>query len=185
MITYDEAKNYAVGIVQDVLIDQAKIILQDVQREYAGLSSSLGSASISIDDVLINWTASQIAFNLFARGQGALIAEYGKGSLMDKDNPAYGDYHSSDNWNSWRVDDAIYTRPKGQVYYDLDGKAYVGRSSKPINVEGKGNMVALEPRHIVKKEIEQRMPSIIEAIQRELIGHLPYAWLIDGLTITI
>lgn len=68
-------------------------------------------------------------------GPHALLDEWGKGSLMDPNNPALAKYRNSTNWNPARHDLAIRGRPAG-AYTDLLGKRRVSTGKlRGINLE--------------------------------------------------
>jgi len=68
-------------------------------------------------------------------GPHALLDNFGKGSLMDPNNPALEQYRNSPHWNPTRRDLAIRGRPKGP-YTDMFGKRRVSSGAlKGVNLE--------------------------------------------------
>lgn len=79
--------------------------------------------------------------NIFRRkviGQAhAIIDSYGKGSLMDADNPFLAQYRSSPLWNPERNDLAIVGRPKGYYINIFGRKVWSSGRKAGLNVEAK------------------------------------------------
>jgi hypothetical protein len=68
-------------------------------------------------------------------GPHALLDEWGKGSLMDPENPALNEYRNSPYWNPARRDLAIRGRPPG-AYTDMFGRHRVSSGrAKGYNLE--------------------------------------------------
>lgn len=68
-------------------------------------------------------------------GPYALLDEWGKGSLMDPNNPALNEYRNSPYWNPARKDLAIRGRPAGR-YRDMFGKMRVSSGKlRGVNLE--------------------------------------------------
>lgn len=145
-----------------VLDRHAIAICEDIEREW-GNQSQEGRAEVhQVTDML----ASAIQTSIIASGQKAWILEYGKGSLMDLDNPYLDEYKASDNYNPYRKYNEIAGRPAGE-YYDLDGNIHyssgkaIGRNLEKI---GKEEYRASEPLHLIHEAIQEQIPFILEEI---------------------
>ena len=108
----------------------------------------------------------EISVTFIASGQKAWILEYGKGSLMDSDNPYLGEYKSNSNWNQYRKGNAVTGRGAGE-YQDLDGNTHyssgkaIGRNLEAI---GKEEYFPSGPLHIIRESIHEHMLLIQEDI---------------------
>lgn len=134
-----------------------------------------------------------LLLTVFGKGQKALIGEYGKGSKLDRNNPALQDYIDSSIFNTERLKHnfATLTRPKtsdkDEYYYDLDGVKHKKKAKKLKNLEMSNNSkyAPIEPKHIIAKTIEQRLDRLAITIQEIIITEVAFNKLIDGLKIKI
>ena len=145
-----------------ILAKWALVIVGDIQREW-GNHPIEGEAEINhIMGLLVN----EISATFIAQGQKAWILEYGKGSMMDSDNPYLGEYKSNPNWNRYRKGNAITGRGEGE-YQDLDGNTHyssgkaIGRNLEAI---GKEEYFPSGPLHIIRESIHEHMLLIQEDI---------------------
>ena len=137
-------------------VSQAKDL---VRTEWQKMDTIDGEAHLK-SSRLSDYSKGLARFIVEAWGQKAWIAEYGKGSLMEKStelNPYLSDYLASSNFNKNRLADdlAIMGRPKG-VYKDLDGNEYSSSgsaecvnledwwSSRHINLRGRNNRLKID-----------------------------------------
>lgn len=165
----------------------AKKIVALIESDYAQLPNSLGKATAGYE--LEDEITDLIVLSLFGEGQKALIGEYGRGSKLDKDNPALKEYINGDIFNKERLKHnfAILTRPKDDSYKDLDGNVIVRKKPKyQVNLEQKNpKYAAIEPRYIVEKAIEQKLDSIVDDIQIQVATAIRIDKLINGLKFEI
>ena len=106
-------------------------------------------------------------------GAWATMDVFGKGSLMDRDNPALEDYKNSPMWNPYRTDDnAIRSRARGP-YINIFGETVVSTSNVGgINLEEKDDdrFKPMPPSHALQRAADwmriQRVRQIwVEALQ--------------------
>jgi len=71
---------------------------------------------------------------------GAWVAldEFGKGSLMDPDNPALEAYKNSPMWNPARSDATIRSRPNKPGQINIFGKKVQGKGKGGVDLEALG-----------------------------------------------
>ena len=110
--------------------------------------------------------------------------EYGKGSLMDRDNPFLDEYTHSRYWNPARSYNlnTVRTRPL-EKYYDLDGNEHWGSGimgkGDGLNIEtawggykwsfGKKNQVPVWPASHIVKEAMTRDNIVTQDFKQELL----------------
>ena len=160
----DEAINKAIDEV-------APTIVKIIKSEYSHYPASLGKADVNTVKKIAKEEI-ELVFN--AIGQRALILEYGRGSSMDRDNPALDEYMRSDVFNRNRIGLEIRTRPKG-VYYDLDGNPHVSHTK----------YAPLKPEHIVREAIKQNLKKIMETVSDYIIRTVPLYKLFTGMEVNI
>lgn len=81
-----------------------------------------------------------------AGGAWAALDEYGKGSLMDMDNPALQEYMNSSLWNPARKNDLSIRSRKRGTYTNIFGEQVESRSNVPgINLEQLGGKFEPQP----------------------------------------
>lgn len=171
---FDLGKNLKDG-VRRVISKYINAAKDNVSTEWQKMNTIDGEAHISSTQKP-QQTNDVVSYIVEAWGQKAWIAEYGKGSLMDKssENPYLSDYLASSNFNKNRLADglAIMGRPKG-VYKDLDGNVYTSSgsaewvnledwwSSRHINLRGRNNRLKIDgyfytpspAYHVLKKAL--------------------------------
>lgn len=171
---FDLGKNFKDG-VRRVISKYIRAAKDNVSTEWQKMNTIDGEAHISSTQKH-QQTNDVVSYIVEAWGQKAWIAEYGKGSLMDKssENPYLSDYLASSNFNKNRLADglAIMGRPKG-VYKDLDGNVYTSSgsaewvnledwwSSRHINLRGRNNRLKIDgyfytpspAYHVLKKAL--------------------------------
>ena len=126
-----------------------------------------------------------LVMSLFGKGQKALISEFGRGSLMDMNNPALKDYINGDIFNKERLrhNMAIITRVKDDEYRDLDNNLYIRKRPKnEVNLEEKNpkRYAPIKPRYVLYSVMEQRLHSIMSAITYAVAKQVAFKKLIDG-----
>jgi len=128
------------------------VTLKLIQQEYLAEARSHmrtreGAESLHEGEieVLAGWVATSIIGGAFAA-----MDEFGRGSLMDKNNPALPNYMKSELWNPYRgkhgsEDTAIRSRKAGP-YMNIFGKTVVSHAPVPgYNLERKGGKYAPQP----------------------------------------
>ena len=172
----DEAINKAIDEV-------APTIVKIIKSEYSHYPASLGKADVNTVKKIAKEEI-ELVFN--AIGQRALILEYGRGSSMDRDNPALDEYMRSDVFNRNRIGLEIRTRPKG-VYYDLDGNPHVSHTNVNRDLEKTDNSkyAPLKPEHIVREAIKQNLKKIMETVSDYVIRTVPLYKLFTGTEVNI
>ena len=157
--------------VYKVLLQWTALICERIKSEWSG-RNNISEWEKDIDFYMSPVVGNIVSSHLTAGGLGAWIAEYGSGSLMDKDNPYYEDYINSENFNKLRNnnDNAFTGRNADETVYSPDGTSYISSGrAKGLNLESgskfKEPYVPTPPMHIIKQEIENAMPEIIESVQ--------------------
>lgn len=144
------------------LYQYSEAIVRRVQGRYSYINIP-GNADINFTTVI---TLDKIISKINASGMKAQILEYGKGSLMDKDNPYLSEYMQSDMWNPDRREQYITGRPRGW-YKNADGQLMYsdGRArGRLLERIGRPEFMPQEAMHIIENEIDAILPEIEEAI---------------------
>ena len=130
-----------------------------------------------------------LLLTLFGRGQKALIAEFGRGSLMDRDNPALDEYINGDIFNKERLkyNMAILTRPRDESYQDLDGNEYIRKPPVVLtNLETKKPKYApVEPKYVLLSTLIQNLDTIIDNISIAVATQTALEKMFDGMKIKV
>ena len=149
------------------LIQWTAVLVERIKSEW-GNRSNISDWEKDIDFYVSPMVGNVMRSHLSAGGLGAWIAEYGSGSLMDRNNPYYADYIKSDNFNKERLnrDDAFIGRKAGDIVYSPDGTSYKSTgNAEGLNLEKgkmfKDNYVASPPMHIIEQEVRNAMPEIM------------------------
>lgn len=115
----------------------------------------------------------EVIGTIVAGGMGALITEWGSGSLADTSNPAWEEYTQSRYWNPLR-DPGKHTirgRPEGE-YVDLDNESHYSSGKKAgINLEWK--FPPHEPEHWMREIVALSRPYILERLT-EMVRVFPF-----------
>ena len=142
-------------------------ITQDIEREWSNYPNITFRANA---DNTIVITGDMIISTIFGEGGKAWLLEYGKGSLMDTDNPYLSEYKGSLLWNPMRVNNDITGRPQGD-YQDIDGNTKyssgknVGKSLESwAKSQGKEEYMPQEAMHIIRNAVEFALPFILDDI---------------------
>lgn len=161
------AKKSLIKVCRNAIREEAKKITELVSMKYNAMNTKLGNAEISFIE---EKTDEVLTFIFLGKGQKALIAEYGKGSLMDRDNPALERYLNNDDiFNKERLKHnlAIVTRINDDSYSDLDGKTYTRPRPKVLkNLEntGKDEYKPIAPQYIIFSTIQDNFNKILNNI---------------------
>lgn len=171
--------------VHNAIKQEAKKIVNIInQKYYSEYRSSLGNARAIYETEEIIFNVLELAIE--GRGQRALIAEYGKGSLMDLDNPSLNDYLKDEIFNRDRLESgfAVMSRPKDASYKDLDNKIYNRRPpANAINLEKTGSKKyqPVEPKHLILETLLENIDNVIDTILDEIATEVALEQLIDGM----
>lgn len=187
-------QNNILKAILTVCDKEARKIVQQVEMDYGQLSSSLGKADAT--SKVEQLTRNMIVLSIFGTGQKALIGEYGKGSKMDRNNPALDDYINGGIFNKERLKHnlAVIARSEDEKYYDLDKNLWQRpKPPKPVNLEKlrtkNGGLYQkfqpVEPKYIIKKAIEQRLDRLLEEIAVAVAAESKIERLFDGLRFTV
>lgn len=197
MITAQQAYDSIIADIQVKVEEWSKRVANDVMQDYSTqFPNVLGEYNITYR---VSYTiAKRTLTSLFlAKGQKALIAEYGRGSEMasDDENPNLAEYLSSKVFNKDRMkfsNNPITTRLRhGQeeYYYDLDNKPIPYKSKALVKLEGKGKHSELykpiKAPFTVRTIIKENLHNIIADIITAVVRNQAIRNMIDGLEIKI
>lgn len=124
-------------------------------------------------------TGTEVLGTIIAGGMGALITEWGSGSLADTSNPAWGGYTHSQYWNPLR-DPGKHTirgRPAG-TYVDLDNETHVS-SGKMAGKNVEWRYSPHEPEHWMRGIVALSRPYIFERLS-DMVRMFPFYKYIRG-----
>lgn len=107
-------------------------------------------------------------------GAWATIDEFGKGSRMDKDNPALEDYKKSNMWNPARKDHYIRTRPNAPGQVDIFGNRVNGIGRGGVNLEELGVVTPQPPSHAIKTAMRWMKNGRMQKLLRNTLAWFPY-----------
>ena len=154
------------------LIEWTAVLCERIKSEW-GNRSNISDWEKDIDFYVSPMVGNILQSHLSAGGLGAWIAEYGSGSLIDKNSPYYENYISSENYNKLRdLNDGSFTgRDIGETVYSPDGTSYQSTgNAKGLDLE-KGKMfkdryIASPPMHIIEQEVRNALPEIMIDVQQ-------------------
>jgi len=165
-----------------------RLACQEVRQRWGAIDTVDGEASIEVRDLSI--TQDTVARALCAYGQKAWIAEFGKGSLMDKstaENPFLNDYLTDPYFNRDRLGHglAVVGRPHG-YYPDIDGNPHFSHgtlSGVPIETwYGQRLFAPIRGQHIISNilnksgllgEMDTEIQNAVMDILFELMATFP------------
>lgn len=134
-----------------------RVACDEVRQQWGALDTIDGEAKITDKELEISQDT--VARAICAYGQKAWIAEFGKGSLMDKtteENPFLQDYLRNNpdfNWDRYAHGLAVVGRPYG-YYSDLDGETHFSHGTlKGIPIEtwyGQRLFTPIRGKHIIR-----------------------------------
>lgn len=150
-----------------------------IEQEWSTISNIDGESGITDKELTI--ASDIVARSLCAWGQKAWIAEFGKGSLMDKsssENPFLDDYINSSQFNKTRLGHALSVvgRPAGK-YTDLDGKEYkssgnlYGKVIEDVSTSKGYPYAPIRGKHIIKQVINTDISMLQNEIQ-DVVGDI-------------
>lgn len=150
-----------------------------IKQQWESTSKIDGEAHITDEELEIS--ADIVARSLCAWGQKAWIAEFGKGSLMDKstsENPFLDDYENSAQFNKARLGHALSVvgRPAGK-YTDLDGKEYkssgnlYGKVIEDVSTSKGYPYAPIRGKHVIKQVIDEDI-SMLQDEMQDVIGEI-------------
>ena len=193
MISRDEFAGYIDKAIEVTAWNVHSKLEDIIWKELQGFPGSLGEADVK--SRIIKETSLQVKLLFTAIGQRALIAEYGKGSLMDKDNPGLANYLSGYEFNTLRLKYGLATlaRLKGDYYLDLDGNVHEGKSNNPywnVEIPSKRHGVnpmyqPLEPKHIVRETVRQNINWILTEFMSNVVSVVPFYRLFENEKIVV
>lgn len=178
-----------------------ELIVRFAQHDYKEFDlehkGNVGKTPI-ISSEMIQETKECITSLIYTTGMMALIAEYGKGSKMDKENPNLSDYMSSDYYNKVRNNykNAVMSRPEQTYYYDLDDVRHEIRYSKNvINLEsprkkkngelGESFTDPIPPRFLLRSLVDSLANAILNDVADSIIDIVPFEMLFQDMEIKI
>jgi len=165
------------------------IALKQIQEEYLlgsqrGMLTQKGRKDLQAEDLQL--LAGFIACAVVG-GPWAVLDEWGKGSLMDTDNPALGDYIASGLWNPLRsnspggLDAAVVGRRAGE-YTNIFGEtktssgAAAGVNLEELAREGKlpPSFLPQPPSHAMRTAARWMMTGRAETILHNALNAFPW-----------
>lgn len=204
MISAISAQKIVLKAIKKVLAEEADIITSQVYMDWAQYGNlKLGNAEIEKQKVIHDEAKRLLNLVFYAKGQRALIAEYGKGSKLDRTNPVLQEYLNGTVFNRDRLKFNLATASRvkdgnGEFYYDLDGKPHRKGTTKLRNretgLDEHGNVVdssvnpaykPIEPRHIVAQAIRQRLNIICMKIITAIVASNFATFMINGLRLKV
>lgn len=184
-----QIQNNILQAILRVCDNEAGKIVADIQTDYSGINNIHGKADVTSE--LKQYAKDQIIMSIISAGQKAVIAEYGKGSKMDRNNPALDDYFNEDGtFNRRRLAHglAIMTRPYDEQYKNLDGVVIKRKPPKrEYNLEQTDmkRYQPIDPKYIVRKAVEQRLNIILENIAEAVAVESKIEKMFDGLVFKV
>lgn len=184
MISTAKVQNNILKAILTVCDKEAEKIKNDILRDYSGINGVSGRADVSSS--VKQYAKDQLILSIFGFGQKAVIGEYGRGSEMDRDNPALKEYITEDLFNKARLkkDFAILTRPYEESYQDLDGRTIKRKPpAREYNLEKTGDkrFAPVKPKYIVREAVNQRLPMLLTNLAVEIAAECEVEKLFDGL----
>lgn len=204
MIGSKSAQRLVLKAINSAIKEEAEIIANQIYLDWEQYGKSkMGNAEISNKKLIYNEAKRMMNLVFYAKGQRALIAEYGKGSKLDRANPALAEYLNGTIFNRDRLkfNLATTTRIKDggeDWYYDLDGKKHLKGTKKLYNRETgldiDGKVVnrkphplyqPIEPKHIVAQAIKERLNIICIKIIQSIVASQFATLMINGLRLKV
>ena len=184
MISAISAQKIVLKAIRKVLAEEADIITSQVYMDWAQYGNwKLGNAEIEKQKVIHDEAKRLLNLVFYAKGQRALIAEYGKGSKLDRTNPALQEYLNGTVFNRDRLKFKLATASRvkdgnGEFYYDLDGKPHRKGTTKLRNRE-----TGLDEH--VAQAIRQRLNIICMKIITAVVASNFATFMINGLRLKV
>lgn len=204
MISAISAQKIVLKAIQKVLVEEADIIASQVEIDWQQYGrAKMGNAEMQNKKVTYDEAKRMLNLVFFAKGQRALIAEYGKGSKLDRTNPALAEYLNGEIFNRDRLKFNLATASrvkddKGEYYYDLDGKKHRKGTkilrNRETGLDLNGNVIdkkpnplyqPIEPKHIIGQAIKERLNIICIKIIQAIIASNFAVYMINGLRLKV
>lgn len=158
--------------MRNLIQSYCKAAKSQIKQQWESTSKIDGESHITDEELTI--ASDTVARSICAWGQKAWIAEFGKGSLMDKsssENPFLEDYENSEQFNRARLGHALAVvgRPAGE-YTDLDGKKYkssgnlYGKVIEDVSTSKGYPYAPIRGQHVIQQVIDED----IEMLRNEL-----------------
>ncbi len=182
-------KKHLLSKMRKILRKYCRLACDEVRQQWGALDTIDGEAAIEQKELEI--TQDTVARALCAYGQKAWIAEFGKGSLMDKstdENPFLQDYLRNNpdvNWDRMAHNMAVVGRPYG-YYSDIDGNKHFSHGTlKGVPIEtwyGQPLFTPIRGKHIISNileksglidEMNEEIQTAVMDILYELMGRFP------------
>lgn len=181
-------------VVEDVLNRMGRKINARVVKRWKTLRSIRGE-SYALDPTFTNAVKDEIVMQLSYGGQKAWIAEYGRGSLMDKSkrNKWAGRYRSSAGFNQARLKPlnakakkfSLVSRDPKTSYRDLDGNTYIASDKFPmagfnleywaenyVNKPYRKHFLPMSPLYIIESEVKMALPEIEAELEKGIRSYI-------------
>jgi hypothetical protein len=185
----DVIKHSIFAVCIKAVEEEAKKLVSKIEFEYQGLNEPIHLGKAEARHELTKLAEDLLLLTLFGKGQKALIAEFGRGSLMDRDNPALEEYINGDIFNRERLkyNMAILTRPKDISYRDLDDNEYIRKPPKVLtNLETKKPKYApVEPKYVLISTLIQNLDSVIDNILLAVTTQVALEKMFDGMKLKV
>ena len=175
--------------LRKIIRKYSRLACIEARQQWGALDTIDGEASIADRDLEISQDT--VARALCAYGQKAWIAEFGKGSEIDKstsENPFLQDYLSDPFFNRDRLGHglAVVGRPHG-YYPDLDGNPHFSHGTlQGVPIEtwyGQRLFAPIRGKHIISgildpdgalmKEMSREIQDVVAEVIQELMSTFP------------
>lgn len=108
-------------------------------------------------------------------GPWSALDEFGKGSLLDENNPALAAYKNSTMWNPARQDNKIRSRPKQDGQIDIFGNPVDGRGKGGHDLEEKGGKYSPSPpSHAVQTAMRWMKNGRMQKKIHDVVNRFPF-----------
>ena len=207
MISPEEANIRIISDIKDAINEVSKKIAEIIMRKYDNeIPKYLGDRPVLNYNVVESKTNEIISILFLSEGQKALIAEYGKGSEMEKTtegNPSISEYLNGEVFNRDRLKfnyetvSRVKTTNADEYYLDLDNKLHKKRakhlysretgkdlSGKVINENVNKRYKPFSPKHIIRETIFEHLNDIKKSIVASVATKTALRDLFDGYVIT-
>lgn len=155
--------------IAQVLQKHTAVICSRIRSQWGNKAAIQGKAEITAETPKI--LGSIVSQTLNAMGQKAWVAEYGRGSSMDKSSKYFEEYLRNPSVNPWRfynLSMPIMGRSAGE-YRDLDGNTHVSSGKMAgldLERDGDPRFRPMLPMHIIEREIDLEYPEIVLEVNK-------------------
>ena len=135
------------------------------------MNTSSGMQDITAEEI------EEIADVLIARIRGgawAVMDCFGRGSLLDVNNPALDSYRNSDLWNPARQGLEIVGRPAGRYKNIFGETVYSSGAFEGINIEGVGGFEPWPPSHAFQTAARWMKNGRIQTVLKRALREFPW-----------